>query len=222
MFQYIKKYRFFILGFCLISGVIITLFYDALKPPKHLPIYSPAEVNPELVDSTVQHVAKFHTISSFRFHNQYGEIVTEKDFDNTVYIADFFFTTCPTICPIMTKNMANLQTQLMPYKEVKLLSHTVMPQIDSVSVLYEYAQKHQAVKGKWNLVTGDKKDIYYIARTSYLAVKTDDSEELYDMVHTENFVLVDKKKRVRGFYDGTNKEDVKRLLEDVKWLLKNE
>lgn len=209
-------------GLALLSVVIIYLFYTALTPKKSLPIYSPAEVNPELVDSTVQHVATHHTISDFSFTNQYGETVTQKDYEGCIYVADFFFTTCPTICPVMSKNMAHLQNDIKIYPNVKIISHTVMPEEDRVPVLKAYADKHKAIKGKWNLVTGNKKDIYYIARKSYLAVKTASTAELYDMVHTENFVLVDDKSRVRGFYDGTDKKEVEKLLEDIKWLVQND
>lgn len=103
-----------------------------------------------------------------------------------------------------------------------LLSHSVTPDIDSVSILKKYAQEKGVIDSKWNLVTGNKKDIYYIARKSYLAVKTGKPEELYDMVHTENFVLVDHKRRVRGFYDGTKKEEVERLLADINFLVEEE
>lgn len=205
----------------IISIVTLTLFYNALKPPKSLPIYNPAMVNPELVDSTMQHIAIDHHIANFTFTNQNGKIITQKDYDGKVYVADFFFTTCPTICPIMTKNMADVQNALTNNNKVMFLSHTVMPDIDSVPVLKKYAIEHGVDDSKWNLVTGKKEDIYSIARKSYLAVKLGAPEELYDMVHTENFVLVDQKRRVRGFYDGTNKEDMEKLIEDVNWLTNN-
>lgn len=205
----------------IVSIVILSLFYNALKPPKSLPIYNPAMVNPELVDSTMQHIAIDHKIADFKFVNQNGDTITQDNYKGKVYVADFFFTTCPTICPIMTKNMADVQTALKDNKNVMLLSHTVMPDIDSVPVLKKYALEHGVDDSKWNLVTGKKEDIYSIARKSYLAVKLGTPDELYDMVHTENFVLVDQKKRVRGFYDGTKKEDMERLIEDANWLSKN-
>ncbi|MCB9426689.1 MAG: SCO family protein [Flavobacteriales bacterium] len=220
-FQYFKRYKYFIISFVLFSVIVLTLYYNALNPPKRLPIYSPAEVNPELVDTSIQHVKKYHTIADFSFINQYRDTITQEDFKGKVYIADFFFTTCPTICPIMTKNMSGLQKELMRFPEVKLLSHTVMPHIDSVSVIKAYGDKHGAIKDKWHLVTGNKKDIYYTARKSYMVVKTSEASELYDMVHTENFVLVDTKRRVRGYYDGTNEEEMVRLLEDIEWLIQN-
>lgn len=203
-----------------LSAIILSLFYSALTPIKQLPIYTPSMVNPEMVDSTIQHIAnkKMHTIADFEFTNQNGEIITNKDYDNTIYVADFFFTTCQTICPIMTDNMTWVQNQIKDMDDVKILSHSVTPDIDTPEILKAYALKKGVNDTKWNMVTGKKEDIYYIARKSYLAVKTGDPSELYDMVHTENFVLVDKKRRVRGFYDGTKMEDVQRLLEDIKLL----
>jgi len=183
---------------------------------------NPADVNPELVDSTMQHVSKYHTIADFSFTNQNGETITQKDYEGKIYVADFFFTTCQTICPVMTTNMVEVQKAILNNPKVMLLSHSVLPDIDSVPVLKNYAIEKGVDDSKWNLVTGNKKDIYGIARKSYLAVKTGKPEELYDMVHTENFVLVDAERRVRGFYDGTKKEDIKRLIEDINWLSENE
>lgn len=218
MLTFFKKYRIFFLVLFLLSATIITLFYFALKPQKTLKIYNPADVNPEMVDTTVQYVKKYHTIDDFSFTNQNGKTITQKDYEGKIYVADFFFTTCPSICVPMGENMAWLQEQIKDNPKVMLLSHTVMPDIDTPEVLKAYAVKKGVIDSKWNLVTGDKKDIYYIARKSYLAVKTTDSSELYDMVHTENFVLVDAKRRIRGFYDGTKPEEVKRLLEDINYL----
>jgi protein SCO1/2 len=222
MIAFFKKYRFFFIGLLFFSVVTITLFYNALKPEKELPIFNPSDVNPELVDSTIQYVSKYHTIADFSFTNQNGETITQKDYEGKIYVADFFFTTCQTICPMMTNNMLDVQKAFLNNDKVKILSHTVTPEIDSVPVLKKYALDKGVDDKMWNMVTGDKKDIYYIARKSYLAVKTGKPEEMYDMVHTENFVLVDAKRRVRGFYDGTKKEDIQRLIEDVNWLLESE
>lgn len=197
-----------------------------MQPQKTLPIYTPRDVNPKLVDSTIQHVGYNHTIPGFKFINQNGDSISQKDYKDKIYVADFFFTTCPTICPIMTDNMVWLQDKIKNMPDVMILSHSVTPDIDSVPVLKKYAVEKGVLDKKWNLVTGNKKDIYYIARKSYLAVETGKPEELYDMVHTENFVLIDKKGRIRGFYDGTNLDrptddgtkNVTQLLEDIKWL----
>nr|WP_315205475.1 SCO family protein [uncultured Flavobacterium sp.] len=218
MSEFFKKYRLFFGVFIVLSAIILSLFYSALKPKKTLPIYNPADVNPELVDSTVQYKSKYHTIADFSFTNQNGKTITQKDYEGKIYVADFFFTTCGSICPKMTTNLSDIQKAFATNPKVKLLSLTVFPETDSVPVLKAYAKKHQVDDTKWNLVTGDKKEIYTMARKSYLAVKLGKPDELYDMVHTENFVLVDTKKRVRGFYDGTNKEDMKRLIEDITFL----
>ena len=175
-------------------------------------------VNPELVDSTIQYISKYHTIADFSFTNQNGKTITQKDYEGKIYVADFFFTTCGSICPKMTTNLVEVQKAFSNNPNVMLLSHTVFPETDSVSVLKKYAIKNGVIDSKWNLVTGDKKQIYSLARKSYLAVKLGKPEELYDMVHTENFVLVDSKRRVRGFYDGTKKEDIERLIEDINFL----
>jgi len=226
MLSKLKQYKIFISFFVIFSIVTITAFYTVLKPKKTLQIYNPSDVNPELVDSTVQYIALDHTIADFAFTNQNGKIITQKDYEGKIYVADFFFTTCGSICPKMTNNMVWLQNQIKNNPKVMLLSHSVTPDIDSVSVLKKYALKKGVIDSKWNLVTGNKKDIYYIARKSYLAVKTGKPSEMYDMVHTENFVLVDSKRRIRGFYDGTNLDaptepgikNVKQLLEDINFL----
>jgi protein SCO1/2 len=218
MLSFFKKYKWFLLIVIVLSAIILTLFYLALKPKKMLPIYNPSMVNPELVDSTVQYISKYHSISDFSFTNQNGKIITQKDYEGKIYVADFFFTTCGSICPKMTTNLVEVQKAFINNPKVMLLSHTVFPETDSVAVLKEYAKKNGVIDTKWNLVTGDKRQIYAMARKSYLAVKLGKPEELYDMVHTENFVLVDSKRRVRGFYDGTKKEDIERLIEDINFL----
>jgi protein SCO1/2 len=214
----IYKYWKFISLFVVFSTITLSLFYSALKPAKMLPIYNPADVNPELVDSTVQYISKYHTIADFSFVNQNGKTITQKDYEGKIYVADFFFTTCGSICPKMTANLADVQKAIINNPKVMLLSHTVFPETDSVAVLKAYALKNGVNDRKWNLVTGEKKEIYTMARKSYLAVKMGKPSELYDMVHTENFVLVDAKKRVRGFYDGTKKEDIQKLIADINFL----
>ncbi|SHE43676.1 protein SCO1/2 [Arenibacter palladensis] len=218
MRSFFAKFKFFGIVLLIVSAVIISLFYNALQPKEILPVYQPAMVNFELVDSTLQHVKKYHTIADFALTNQNGKLVTQKDYENKIYIADFFFTTCPTICPIMTKNMAGIQDKILNDDDVMLLSHSVTPDIDSVPQLKKYALEKGVKDSKWNLVTGNKKQIYELARKSYMAVKTDGDAGPYDMIHTENFILVDKERRIRGFYDGTNTEEMEKLLSDLKIL----
>lgn len=197
------------------------MIYSILKPDEILKVYQPAGVNAELVDSTLQHVKKYHTIADFSLINQNGKTITEADYNDKIYVADFFFTTCQTICPIMTGHMHQIQEELKEDTDVMLLSHSVTPEIDSVAQLKKYALSKGVNDEKWNLVTGDKKQIYELARKSYLVAK-DNPEYEFDLIHTENFVLVDTKKRIRGFYDGTNSEDIKQLLKDIEILKREE
>jgi len=221
MLLFFSRYK--ILGFVLLilSIIIISIIYQVLKPNEVLPIFQPAKVNAELVDSTIQHVKKYHIISDFSLINQNGKTITQEDYKDKIYVADFFFTTCQTICPIMTDHMVQVQNKLKNDSEIMLLSHSVTPEIDSVAQLKKYALKKGVDATKWNLVTGEKKEIYKLARKSYLAVKTDGNGDEYDMIHTENFILVDKKKRIRGFYDGTDDLDIEQLLKDIE-ILKRE
>jgi len=220
MIGFFSNYKWIGLSIIVWGIISICLFYTILKPIERLPVYQPASVNNELVDSTIVHKINYHKISDFSLTNQNGEIVTQKKYDNKIYVADFFFTTCQSICPIMTKNMKDLQDKLIEDSEILLLSHTVFPEIDSVEVLKKYAIDNSVIDSKWDLVTGDKKEIYDLARKSYLAAK-DNSFSKYDMIHTENFVLIDKKKQIRGFYDGTDKEEINRLIEDIEILKKS-
>ena len=218
MASFLKKYKLFITTLFVLSCIIITLFYSILSPEKILPIYQPAQVNYELVDSTIQHQKKYHHIADFSLINQNGDTITQEFYKDKIYVADFFFTTCQTICPIMTDHMYDIQKQTISDPEVLLLSHSVTPEVDSVAQLKKYAKKKLVNSSKWNLVTGNKKQIYELARKSYLAVKNAGNGGPFDMIHTENFMLIDKKRQIRGFYDGTDSEEIERLLEDIKVL----
>ena len=220
MLSFFKAYKKFAIVFGIISIIIISIFYSILNVEKPLPIYQPAMVSTELVDSTIQHQIKYHKIADFSLINQNGDTITQEIYKNKIYVADFFFTTCQTICPIMTDNMVDIQKEIKNDEEVLLLSHSVTPQIDSVAQLKRYAIKKGVIDSKWNLVTGDKGEIYRLARKSYLAVKDDGMSDDYGMVHTENFMLIDKKRQIRGYYDGTKKDEIKRLLKDLKTLKK--
>ncbi len=208
-----KPSKFFLLIFLPFSIIVLFLFYDAINPQKKLPIFQPAMVNYELVDSTMQHVKRYHRISSFSLKNQNGEIITEKNYDNKIYVADFFFTTCPGICIDMTRNMLKIQKKIIDNPNIMLLSFSVTPKIDSVAQLKKYALEKGINDSKWNLLTGDKKQIYRLARESYFVVK--EGQGINSMIHTENFVLIDPDKRIRGFYDGTNDAEIIELMEDI-------
>ena len=202
----------------ILSVIMIYVIYSLLTPEKKLPIYNPADVNPKLVDESLVHIRRNHKVLDFNLINQNGETVTQKDYENKIYVADFFFTRCMTICPVMTNNMGVLQQEFLNDDDVKFLSHSVTPVIDSVSVLKAYAEVKGVVDAKWNITTGSKKHIYNLARKSYFAVLDEGDGGLQDFVHTENFVLVDKKKQIRGYYDGTDDEDIKRLISEIRLL----
>ncbi len=215
MRKFFAKYKFFGIVLSLLSIVIIYLIYNALKPKERLPIYQPSMINPELVDSSLHYKKKYHTIADFELINQNGDTITQKDYEGKIYVADFFFTTCPSICPVMTKNMGVIQGNILDDDDILLLSHSVTPKIDSVPQLKKYALEKGVIDAKWNLVTGDKKKIYELARKSYFAVLNDGDGGEFDMIHTENFILIDKEGRIRGTYDGTSSEEVSRLLDDI-------
>lgn len=219
MLQFFAKFKTLALVLAVLSVVIVSAIYQALAPEPKLRIYQPNDVHPDLVDTTLQHVKKYHQIADFALINQLGDTITQESFKDRIYVADFFFTTCATICPIMTEHMGQIQKKIMNDPSVLLLSHTVTPEIDTVAQLKRYADKKGVIPGKWHLVTGDKKEIYDLARKSYLVAK-DQPYSPYDLVHTENFVLVDPQRRIRGFYDGTDPEAIETLLKDIAILKK--
>lgn len=185
-----------------------------------LPYYSEATFTPHWLSLDSDSLKDFHEISPFSLVNQEGARVTEKDFEDKIYIVDFFFTTCPGICPRMTKNMRGIQKKFLDNDDVLLLSHSVTPNRDTVSVLKAYAEDKGVVSGKWHLVTGDRDEIYKLGRQDYFVEEDLGIDKTKDeFLHTENFVLVDKNKHIRGIYNGLNKSSVKQLVLDVETLL---
>jgi protein SCO1/2 len=203
----------------LVVGTVFIL-YKFLFPEKKLPVYNPYDVNPDLVDPTISDIKKGHHIADFRLINQNGDTITQEDYKDKIYVADFFFTRCQTICPVMTSNMKTIQDTFINDDQVKFLSHSVTPVMDSIPILRAYADKKGVIDAKWNVTTGDKKEIYKLARKSYFAVLDEGDGGLQDFVHTENFILVDKQRQIRGFYDGTDLKDIQRLINDIKLLEK--
>lgn len=161
----------------------------------------------------------YHTIPDFRLRSQEGKEISQAEFKNKIYVADFFFTTCRTICPIMSNQMGKVAEHYKDNATVLFLSHTVNPKYDTVAAMNAYAKAHNAKPGKWFFVTGDKKQIYDLARNAYLLSATEGNGGPADFVHTQNFALVDKEKRIRGFYDGTDSTDIKKLITDIDILL---
>lgn len=185
---------------------------------KQLPIYNPVDFNPKLVDKSIRDITKNHTVSDFNLINQNGSFITSEDYKNKIYVVDFFFTSCPSICPIMTNNMLKIQDEFIDNNEVMLLSMSVTPEIDNVEILKQYAVDKGVIDSKWNITTGKKKHIYELARKSYFAVLEQGDGGLQDFIHSPNFILVDNKKQIRGIYDGTVENEISRLIKDINVL----
>lgn len=191
--------------------------FDSLKDV--LPYYDEATFTPHWLAPENESLHTFHRISPFAFVNQEGDTITERDFEGKIYVVDFFFTICPGICPKMTENMTILQDEFLHDDEVLLLSHSVTPEIDSVPALKRYAEVKGISSKTWHLVTGSQQEIYKLGRQDYfveedlgLAKKED------EFLHTENFVLVDQSRHIRGIYNGLNKTSIKQLITDIKTL----
>ena len=200
--------------------ILIVVFISCNQDSnKQLPIYNPIDFNPKLVDKSVRNITENHTVSDFNLINQNGNTITSKDYENKIYIVDFFFTSCPSICPIMTNNMLKIQDEFINNDDIMLLSMSVTPEIDNVDVLKEYAIEKGVIDSKWNITTGQKKHIYELARKSYFAVVEQGDGGLQDFIHTPNFILVDTKKQIRGIYDGTVENEISRLVKDINVLV---
>lgn len=221
LIDFFKKSRSTLIFLFFFSIIFIPVLYFLVKPKDKLPVYNPVDVNPRLVDDSVKHISRNHRISDFNLINQNGETITKEDFEGKIYVADFFFTRCQTICPIMAVNMKDLQEEFKNDSDLKFLSHSVTPVMDSVPVLRAYADKNEAIDGKWEITTGDKRHIYELARKSYFAVLDEGDGGDQDFIHTEQFILVDQEGQIRGFYDGTEKEEMQRIIDDIS-ILKGE
>jgi protein SCO1/2 len=202
--------------------VMTVLYYGRLTSlsadePK---VYNPSDLNPLLVDSEYRSIQKGHYVKDFILINQNADTITHADYDGKIYVTDFFFTRCPSICPKMTRNMEEIQRTFKDNERVKLLSISVTPVHDSVQILKDYALKHNVNSSQWNITTGDKRHIYDLARKSYFAVVDEGDGGLQDFIHTPNFILVDESRQIRGIYDGTRTQEITRLVEDINFLLR--
>lgn len=207
-----NKFQTGILLIILVVPVFLYFFLTTQSENYYdLPIMGPKSLN-ESGDTI------YHTVSSFSFQDADSNAITEKDFEGTVYVADFFFTKCTGICPKMSTQLSRVQEYFKENAEVKILSHSVDPEYDKGSVLSDYAAVYNAMPDKWYFVTGDAADIYAKARKDYYIVAGEEDSDV-GFVHSEKLVLIDKDKRIRGFYDGTNKEDVDRLIIEIQVLL---
>ncbi|MBD98736.1 MAG: SCO family protein [Verrucomicrobia bacterium] len=202
----------------LILVIGIAIAYKLIIDDQELPIFSPSQINPELVDPSLQFERGQHTIDDFELIDQNNNSFSQKNLKDKIYVADFFFTTCPTICPDMSGQLKRVQDAYSDQDDFMILSHTVQPEVDSPKVLKAYADLYEANTDQWVFVTGKKATIYDLARKSYFAAVTEGDGGPDDFIHTENFVLIDKEKRIRGFYDGTSEESVGQLIADISIL----
>ncbi len=206
----------------LVFGLLIIAAYASCKSnngKSTLPIYGSRKAVTKIVDGKSVTDTVYQTIPQFRFVNQYGDSISNKNLDGKVYVADFFFTTCPSICPQMARNMLKVFAAYKNSADFRILSHTIDPKHDSVPVLKKYADKLGVNGNTWWFLQGKKEDTYSIAENSYLVAVKQDSSAAGGYVHQGYFVLVDKQKRVRGAYDGTEAKQVDQLIADIKTLL---
>jgi protein SCO1/2 len=207
----------------LASIACIAVAYWVFSREKNLPIYEPGQVNPELVDAEIRG-SKNHRVQNFKLWDQNGNVTDSTFTQGKIHVADFFFTTCQSICPRMSASMESVSSEFDPVKDdVRFLSFSVIPEEDSIPALKNYAIGYNVNYANWRLLTGAKEDIYSLARKSYFTLKPSEVGQgdggMSDFIHTNNFVLVDRDKRIRGYYDGTSVLDMKRLSKDVKNLL---
>lgn len=213
------------IGFlALLFAVCVSLGYYIMiqKPATVLPVINPIDVQEEMVDPELLRVGQGHKVGKFSFQNQDNQTITESDVKGKIYVAEYFFTTCKSICPIMNKQMQRVQKAIIGNSNVKILSFTVDPAVDKVTQMKQYATSHNYVKGQWHFLTGKKEDLYSLARKSFFVLKPAEAQNLgdagSDFIHTNNFVLVDGQGRIRGYYDGTNPKEVTTLIADIKRL----
>lgn len=209
-----------------IVGIVVGYFMlKDRQIERTLPIINPTEIDEDMLDSSMFNIGTGHIINDFSFLDQNNKVITAEVVKDKIWVAEYFFTTCTTICPIMNEEMKNIQKAFAKDEEVKILSFTVDPDVDTPERLKEYAENHDYVEGQWYFVSGSKERLYDFARKSVFVLKPAEAQNLgdagSDFIHTNNFVLVDYKGRIRGYYDGTNTKEVQQLIEDIQ-LLKDE
>jgi protein SCO1/2 len=208
------SYIFYFIG--LMPMIILSCNTNEVGDSSGLPYYNTAIFTPHWFANNSDSIQNFHQIPPFSLINQNGETITEKTVDGKIYVVDFFFTSCPGICPKMTANMKVLQDEFINDEEILLLSHSVTPEIDSIEKLKAYAIDKKVYAKSWHLLTGEREEIYRLGRKAYFVEESmglEKSED--DFLHTENFVLIDKNRHIRGIYNGLNKRDIQNLIEDI-------
>jgi protein SCO1/2 len=216
--------RTFFLGLLLLVCIPIAYYFTSSKKEKPLPIINPIDVNEEMVDPELLRLGFGHHIGSFSFQNQDGNVITTQEMKGKIAVVEYFFTTCKSICPIMNQQMQRVNVAFKGDNDIRIFSFTVDPETDDVAQMKKYANSHQATSGKWHFLTGKKESLYALARKSFFVLKPAEAQNLgdagSDFIHTNNFVLVDKQLRIRGYYDGTSVKEVNQLISDIKRLQK--
>lgn len=212
-----KKFRYTKVILLVVILLFPSVLYLILSTGKHnvarLQVYGPREAVAGKEGDTL-----YHTLPAFEFVNHYGNKIGSNDVKDKIIVADFFFTTCQTICPKMSTNMSGVQEKVQEMKDVVLLSFTVDPETDTVETLRDYAQKMGAKEGRWHFLTGDKKQLYDLARNGFFITAMEGDGGPDDFIHSEKLVLLDKKGRIRGYYDGTDNKEIKRLTDEIRVL----
>ena len=215
--------RVLLVALIFVAGVILAYFLtNSSNNEKPLKVYNPIDVESEMVDKDLIRKGFGHRIQAFSFIDQTGRPYGSEDLNGKIYVAEYFFTTCGTICPKMNAQMQRVQEAFKGNDQFKIVSFTVDPETDSVAQMKNYAEGHLADPKQWHFLTGDKTDLYKLARRSFFVLKPAEAlnqgDVGSDFIHTNYFVLVDTKKRIRGYYDGTNSQEVDQLIEDIKQL----
>lgn len=206
-----------LLAILLLPSLFYLFLYTGANNYRTLPIYGAKEVSPDNPKDTI-----YHKIPDFQLTNQNGEIFSSEDLKGKIYVADFFFVTCPTICPKMTTHMLELQKHFYDLEDFHLVSFTVNPEHDSVEVLKNYAENVRAMDDVWDFLTGPKEDIYQLGYEGYLVNAMEDDASPGGFLHSQWLVLVDKKGRIRGYFDGTSTTETNNLMDAIEILFKEE
>ncbi len=209
------------------ASALLGVFVFALKlnqPKRSLPIINPSQINEQLVAPEFQRRGRGHRVGDFTLADHLGNQVDSSLVTNRIRVVEFFFTTCPSICKVMNDELLRVQRAFLDEDRLMILSHTVMPEVDDVETLAAYARDKGIDAKRWRLLTGEKTEIYRMAREAYFVAPEPVEEPLlegddHDFIHTENIALVDERGRIRGFYDGTDAEEMDQLMDDIRLLL---
>jgi protein SCO1 len=215
----------FLVVFCIV-GVTFTYFMIRPTEEEKLPVINPIDLEDEMVDPELLRVGYGHRVGDFSFTDQEGSTFTQAEVKDKVFVVEYFFTTCKTICPVMNVQMSRVHEKFKEKENFKILSFTVDPETDDVAQMKRYADEHKANSNRWHFLTGSRADLYRLARRSFFVLKPAEAENQGDVgsdfIHTNNFVLVDKQMRIRGYYDGTSAKEVDKLIHDIEILLKQD